>query len=200
MRSLFIICCFVIGGCTTASDVATRDVLEFEASDTPVLPASQVPPFTPHLWSSSTQLSVEVAASPFDLVTQQFDELTEWRKNCGHTPKDCVIEKFILPSTPYGEVFTTMMTNYAKNNIHSKPGRGQRIIKVQSIEHDKTNLIAIVHGCITDSVVLYMDNGIFNDRVSSSLATWTMQWQDDHWYWTDHQILKKIYDSNLCES
>lgn len=200
MRSLFIICCFVIGGCTTTSELATRDVLEFEASETTVLPASQVPSFTPHLWPSGTQLSLEVAASPFDSVAQQFDELIKWRKNCGHTPKACDIEKFILPSTSYGELFTTMMTNYAKNNIHSKPGRGQRIIKVQSIEHDKTNLIALVHGCITDSVVLYMDNGVFNDRVSSSLATWTMQWQDDHWYWTDHQILKKIYDSDLCES
>lgn len=200
LRSLFILCCFFIGGCAFASGLATRDAPKLKLSTTPVSAAAQVPSITAYISTSSTQLLVETTTSPFDSVTQQFDELTEWRKNCGYKPKSCVIEKFIISGTPFGEIFTTMMANYAENNIHSKPGDGERIIKVQKIEHDKNNLTAIVHGCITDSVVLYMDGGIFNDRVSSSLASWTMQWHDDHWYWTNHQIFKKIYNGDLCES
>lgn len=93
-----------------------------------------------------------------------------------------------------------MMRDYAKNNIYARPGDGERKVMVETISHDETKMTAIVHGCVYDTVVLFMDAGIYDDKVASSISSWTMQWHHDDWFWTNYQIHKKVYFANLCNA
>jgi hypothetical protein len=93
-----------------------------------------------------------------------------------------------------------MMREFAANNIFARPGDGERKVTVETISHDKTAMTAIVHGCVFDTVVLYMGAGIYDDKVASSLSSWTMQWHNDDWFWTNYQIHKKVYSQNLCNT
>ena len=59
------------------------------------------------------------------------------------------------------------MSLYAKSNINSRPGHGKREVAIESITLDDAASVAQVDACIYDTVILYMDGFIFNDRVSS---------------------------------
>lgn len=143
---------------------------------------------------------IDLVAQPFDLVAQQFDELMTWRKNCGYKPKLCHVEQFTIVGTEFSESFAQMMRGFAKNNIYTKPGDGERKITVQTIDRDEATMTATINGCVYDTVVVYMSGFIYNGNISSALSSWTMQWRNDKWYWTDYRILKKIYNANICES
>jgi hypothetical protein len=60
-------------------------------------------------------------------------------------------------------------------------------------------MTATVSGCVYDTVILFLDGFIFDDKVSSSLATWQFSWQYNRWSWADFQTYKKLYNVNICE-
>ena len=60
-------------------------------------------------------------------------------------------------------------------------------------------MTATVSGCVYDTVILFLDGFIFDDKVSSSLAAWQFSWQDNRWSWVDFQTYKKLYNVNICE-
>ncbi|NBO98355.1 MAG: hypothetical protein EBV13_06475, partial [Actinobacteria bacterium] len=127
-------------------------------------------------------------------------DFVKWRRECSYKPRLCDAGKFTILGTQFSNDFVAMMRDYAKNNIYARPGDGERKIFVETITKDETAMTAIVHGCVYDTVVLYMDGGIYDDKVASSLSSWTMQWQDGSWRWINYQIHKKVYFDNLCDS
>ena len=200
-RSLFTLCCFVFSGCATTSNPTTRATLNLSSSTIQATTTTTTQPVQPVSLPPSTTLQTSgPEAQPFDLVAQQFDEFVEWRKNCNFKPKDCAIDEFTIAGTPFNTNFAKVMRDYAKHNIHSRPDDGERKIKVETISQDETTMTAIVHGCVYDTVVLYMGGGIYDDKVASSISSWTMQWHNERWYWTNYEIHKKIYNTNFCDS
>jgi hypothetical protein len=91
------------------------------------------------------------------------------------------------------------MRLYANSNINSRLGHGKREVAIESITFDDAALVAQVDACIYDTVILYMDGFIFNDRVSSSHTRWTMQLDDHRWKWINFQILHRQYNTNICQ-
>ena len=197
---LFVLGCLVFGGCTTKDDPTTRAMLNLSYPTIPSTTTTKQPVRPVSLPPSTTLQTIEHEAQPFDLVAQQFHEFAEWRENCIFKPKDCLIDEFTIAKTPFGDEFATVIHGYAKYNIHSRPGEGEREIKIESISRDETTMTAIVHGCVYDTVVLYMDGGIYDDKVSSSISSWTMKWYNAHWYWVDYETHRKIFNTNLCDS
>ena len=187
LGALFTLCCFIICGCVTAREPTTRASLNFSQISSPV-----------DSLTSSNRPSPTV--SPFDSVAQQFEDFVKWRRECSYKPRLCDAGKFTILGTQFSNDFVAMMREYAKNNIYARPGDGERKIFVETITKDETAMTAIVHGCVYDTVVLYMDGGIYDDKVASSLSSWTMQWQDGSWRWINYQIHKKVYFDNLCDS
>lgn len=199
LGALFTLCCFAICGCVTANESNTHATLNFSPTtslapppDSSLASSSDSPPAPPSL--------VKSTASPFDLVAQQFEDFVKWRRECSYKPKLCNIGKFTILGTQFSDDFATMMRDYAKNNIYARPGDGERKVIVETISHDETKMTAIVHGCVYDTVVLYMGAGIYDNKVASSLSSWTMQWHNKRWFWTNYQIHKKVYFANLCNA
>lgn len=199
LGALFTLCCFAICGCVTANESNTHATLNFSPTtslapppDSSLASSSDSPPAPPSL--------VKSTASPFDLVAQQFEDFVKWRRECSYKPKLCNIGKFTILGTQFSDDFATMMRDYAKNNIYARPGDGERKVTVETILRDKTKMTAIVHGCVYDTVVLFMDAGIYDDKVASSISSWTMQWHHGDWFWTNYQIHKKVYFANLCNA
>ena len=190
--SLFILSCFVFGGCATKSDPTTHATLNFSS---PTVPSTTTTTTTQPVQSVFLPPAV---ASPFDLVAQQFETFVKWRRECSYKPRLCNIGEFTILDTQFSDDFATMIRDYAKNNIYARPGDGERKVIVETISHDKTKMTAIVHGCVYDTVVLYMGAGIYDNKVASSLSSWTMQWHNKRWFWTNYQIHKKVYFQNLC--
>ena len=196
MRNIFVLCCFVIGGCGASSK---------SVDATPAGPREEL--VRPLNSSTANQIelisptsAVDQSVNPFDSVATRFDEFINWHKNCFHKPKQCAFDEFIIPSTPFGDKFSQIIAGYGKNNIYSQPGRGERKYFVNSISNDPTTMTATVSGCVYDTVILFLDGFIFDDKVSSSLASWQFSWQDNRWSWVDFQTHKKLYNVNLCES
>lgn len=199
LGALFTLCCFAICGCVTANESNTHATLNFSPTtslapppDSSLASSSDSPPAPPSL--------VKSTASPFDLVAQQFEDFVKWRRECSYKPKLCNIGKFTILGTQFSDDFATMMRDYAKNNIYARPGDGERKVTVETILRDETKMTAIVHGCVYDTVVLFMDAGIYDDKVASSISSWTMQWHHGDWFWTNYQIHKKVYFANLCNA
>lgn len=194
LGALLALCCFVIYGCVTTNESNTRATLNFsqiallatQATSSPAPPPDSSP--------------VAQQTSPFDLVDQKFEDFIKWRRDCGYQPRHCDVGEFTILGTQFSDDFATMMHDYAKNNIYARPGGGERKIIVETISRDKTKMTAIVHGCVYDTVVLYMGAGIYDDKVASSLSSWTLQWHNNDWFWTNYQIHKKVYFANLCNT
>lgn len=199
LGALFTLCCFVICGCVTTHEPTTRASLNFSQVSSPDdSPADSNPPSPDG--SPAVSNPPSPVASPFDSVAQQFEDFVKWRRECSYKPRLCDAGKFTILGTQFSNDFVAMMRDYAKNNIYARPGDGERKIFVETITKDETAMTAIVHGCVYDTVVLYMDGGIYDDKVASSLSSWTMQWQDGSWRWINYQIHKKVYFDNLCDS
>ena len=198
------LCCFIICGCSTASTANTRATLNFSSITSLAIQTSPSHATLPELPTTSSSV-VQKAASPsevapFDLVAGRFKAFVEWRRDCSYKPRLCNIGEFTIIGTQFSDDFAAMMHEYATNNIVAQPGNGKRSVTVETISHDESTMTAIVHGCVYDTVVLYMGAGIYDDKVASSLSSWTMQWHNGDWFWTNYQIHKKVYSQNLCTS
>ncbi len=199
---LFTLCCFIICGCSTASNSNTRATLNFSPIASVATPTSQATsPELPTTKSSVTQETMPPSqVAPFDLVAEKFEAFVKWRRDCSYKPRLCDIGKFTITGTQFSDDFAAMMREFGANNIFARPGDGERKVTVETISHDETTMTAIVHGCVYDTVVLYMGAGIYDDKVASSLSSWTMQWHNGDWFWTNYQIHKKVYSQNLCNT
>ena len=204
LGQLITLCCFIICGCSTASNTNTRATLNFltTTSVTTQTPTSQA---TSPLLSSdnakTTQKSTPPSpVTPFDLVAEKFEAFVKWRRDCSYKPRLCDISKFTITGTQFSDNFAAMMREFSASNIFARPGDGERKVTVETISYDESTMSAIVHGCVYDTVVLYMGAGIYDDKVASSLSSWTMQWHNDDWFWTNYQIHKKVYSQNLCNT
>lgn len=132
-------------------------------------------------------------------VRQQFQELVKWQDKCYQKPKSCSVEDFTISGTKYHQALSEQMSLYAKSNINSRPGHGKREVAIESITLDDAASVAQVDACIYDTVILYMDGFIFNDRVSSSHTRWTLQLDNSRWKWVGFQILRRQYNTNICQ-
>lgn len=188
LGQLFTLCCFIICGCSTTSNTNTRATLNF-------LPTTSVATQTP-----TSQVASLSPVSPFDLVAEKFEAFVKWRRDCSYKPRLCNIGQFTIIGTKFSDDFAEMMREFGANNIFARPGDGERKVTVETISHDESTMTAIVHGCVYDTVVLYMGAGIYDDKVASSLSSWTMQWHNDDWFWTNYQIHKKVYSQNFCNA
>lgn len=201
LGALFTLCCFAICGCVTANDSTTRATLSFSPTTSQAAQATSSPdssPAPPQTSSPTPPSPVTSTASPFDLVAQQFEDFVKWRRECSYKPRLCNIGEFTILGTQFSDDFATMMRNYTRSNIYARPGDGERKVVVETILRDETKMTAIVHGCVYDTVVLYMDAGIYDDKIASSISSWTLQWHHGDWFWTNYQIHKKVYFANLC--
>ena len=195
MKKLFVLCFFVIGGCgASPRSVETTPAVLREES---VRPLNSAMARQNELISPSS--AVDQSINPFDSVATRFDAFIDWHKNCFDKPKQCELEEFITSGTPFSDNFSQIITRNRKHNIYSQPGRGERKYFVNSISNDPTTMTATVSGCVYDTVILFLDGFIFDDKVSSSLATWQFSWQDNRWSWVDFQTYKKLYNVNICE-
>jgi len=188
LGQLFTLCCFIICGCSTTSNTNTRATLNF-------LPTTSVATQTP-----TSQVASLSPVSPFDLVAEKFEAFVKWHRDCNYKPRLCNIGEFTIIGTEFSDDFAEMMREFGANNIFARPGDGERKVTVETISHDESTMTAIVHGCVYDTVVLYMGAGIYDDKVASSLSSWTMQWHNGDWFWTNYQIHKKVYSQNLCNA
>ncbi|MFM7771113.1 MAG: hypothetical protein ACKO8F_00205, partial [Acidimicrobiaceae bacterium] len=203
LGQLFTLCCFIICGCSNAGNTNTRATLNFlpPISITTQTPISQTTsPIQASDTTKTTQNSTPAASTPFEFVTKRFEEFVKWRRECSYKPKLCDIGEFTIIGTQFSDDFAAMMREFGANNIFARPGDGERKVIVETISHDESTMTAIIHGCVYDTVVLYMGAGIYDDKVASSLSSWTMQWHNDDWFWTNYQIHKKVYSQNLCKT
>ncbi|MCX6534969.1 MAG: hypothetical protein NT119_00195 [Actinobacteria bacterium] len=132
-------------------------------------------------------------------LRQQFQELVQWQDKCYQQPKSCRVEEFTIVGTKYHQALDEQISLYAKSNINSRLGHGKREVAIESITFDDAALVAQVDACIYDTVILYMDGFIFNDRVSSSHTRWTLQLDNNRWKWINFQILHRQYNTNICQ-
>ncbi|MFM8941782.1 MAG: hypothetical protein ACKOH5_00075 [Acidimicrobiaceae bacterium] len=203
LGQLFTLCCFIICGCSTAGNTNTRATINFLptisiATQTPI--SQTTPPIQASDTTKTTQNSTPSASTPFEFVTKRFEEFVKWRRECSYKPKLCDIGEFTIIGTQFSDDFAAMMREFGANNIFARPGDGERKVIVETISHDESTMTAIIHGCVYDTVVLFMGAGIYDDKVASSLSSWTMQWHNDDWFWTNYQIHKKVYSQNLCKT
>ena len=149
---------------------------------------------------SSDSTSLENSQNNYDqTVRQQFQELVQWQDKCYQKPKSCSLEEFTISGTKYHQALSEQMSLYAKSNINSRPGHGKREVAIESITLDDAASVAQVDACIYDTVILYMDGFIFNDHVSSSHTRWTLQLDNNRWKWIGFQILRRQYNTNICQ-
>jgi len=204
LGQLITLCCFIICGCSTASNTNTRATLNFlpttsVATQTPTSQATS--PLLSSNNAKTTQKSTPLSpVTPFDLVAEKFEAFVKWRRDCSYKPRLCNIGEFTIIGTQFSDDFAAMMRDFGANNIFARPGDGERKVTVETISHDESTMTAIVHGCVYDTVVLYMGAGIYDDKVASSLSSWTMKWHHGDWFWTNYQIHKKVYSQNLCNT
>lgn len=133
------------------------------------------------------------------LVKPQFEELLQWQDKCYQKPSICRVEEFTIVGTKYHQALAEQISLFAKNNINSRLGNGKREVKIELISLDDASLVAHVDACIYDTVIMYMDGFIFNDYVTSAHTQWTLQWDNERWRWIDYQILRREYNTNICQ-
>lgn len=164
---------------------------------------------TPHLSvttalasTTSSTLALNTTQVEVDrdqLVKPQFEELLQWQDKCYQKPSSCRVEEFTIVGTKYHQALAEQISLFAKNNINSRLGNGKREVKIELISLDDASLVAHVDACIYDTVIMYMDGFIFNDYVTSAHTQWTLQWDNERWRWIDYQILRREYNTNICQ-
>ena len=143
--------------------------------------------------------SVANEADLVDQVREQFEESLQWINQCNQRPKACHVEDFTIVGTDYHKALSDQMNLYASSNIYSLSGHGQRRVRIESVNVDESTMIAEIETCIYDTVIMYMDGFIFNDRISSSRARWTLQLDNQRWRWIYYEIHKKLYNTDICD-
>ena len=151
--------------------------------------------------TSNSESAADSVVNETDLVEQvreQFDESLQWINQCNQRPKACHVEDFTIVGTDYHKALSDQMNLYASSNIYSRSGHGQRRVRIESVNVDESTMIAEIETCIYDTVIMYMDGFIFNDRISSSRARWTLQLDNQRWRWIYYEIHKKLYNTDIC--
>lgn len=143
--------------------------------------------------------TTQVEVDRDQLVKPQFEELLQWQDKCYQKPSICRVEEFTIVGTKYHQALAEQISLFAKNNINSRLGNGKREVKIELISLDDASLVAHVDACIYDTVIMYMDGFIFNDYVTSAHTQWTLQWDNERWRWIDYQILRREYNTNICQ-
>lgn len=199
-RNLFLFssCLFLVASCSSSPTLSFDDSVGVTNTSAGLSSHANTTSSTSADSSSST--SLEDSQIDYDLaVRQQFQELVKWQDGCYQQPKLCRVEEFTIVGTKYHQALDDQIDLYAKNNIYSRPGHGKREVAIESITFDDAALVTQVDACIYDTVILYMDGFIFNDRVSSSHTRWTLQLDDQRWKWIGLQVLHREYNTNICE-
>ena len=208
MISLFLTGIFLVSGCSSSPTLSLNDsVITTSAASTAEGIANDLTYQAVTTIStsstgaiSSDSTSLENSQNNYDqTVRQQFQELVQWQDKCYQKPKSCIVEEFTISGTQYHQALSEQMSLYAKNNINSRPGDGKRLVEIEQISFEDQSSVAQVNACIYDTVILYMDGFIFNDRVSSSHTRWTLQLDNNRWKWIGFQILHREYDTNICQ-
>ena len=205
MISLFLIGTFLASSCSSSPTLSLDD--SAGATSTTSTTASAAAGLTSRAnttssTSANTSNSTSLENSQIDYdqtVRQQFQELVQWQDKCYQKPKHCHVEDFTISGTKYHQALSEQMSLYAKNNINSRPGHGKREVEIELISFEDQSSVAQVDACIYDTVILYMDGFIFNDHVSSSHTRWTLQLDNNRWKWIGFQILRRQYNTNICE-
>ncbi len=205
MISLFLIGTFLASSCSSSptlslddSAIATSTASTAEGTANDMTYQANITSSTSANTSNST--SLEDSQIDYDqTVRQQFQELVQWQDKCYQKPKLCRVEDFTISGTKYHQALGEQMSLYAKNNINSRPGHGKREVEIELISFEDQSSVAQVDACIYDTVILYMDGFIFNDHVSSSHTRWTLQLDNNRWKWIGFQILRRQYNTNICE-
>lgn len=143
--------------------------------------------------------TTQVEVDRDQLVKPQFEELLQWQDKCYQKPSICRVEEFTIVGTKYHQALAEQISLFAKNNIYSRLGNGKREVKIELISLDDASLVAHVDACIYDTVIMFMDGFIFNDYVTSAHTQWTLQWDNERWRWIDYQILRREYNTNICQ-
>ena len=196
--SLVAVSSLALVGCgspPTLSFLNTASTVQ-ESTKTDSLTATTVNPSTSNVASAAD--SVASAADSVDLVREQFTESLQWINQCNQRPKACHVEDFTIAGTEYHKALSDQMNLYASSNIYSRPGHGQRLVRIESVNVNKSTMTAEIETCIYDTVIMYMDGFIFNDRISSSHARWTLQLDNQRWRWINYEIHKKLYNTDIC--
>lgn len=201
LRFVFISCFLSIVGCADESRQLDGNSLSFQLAGSE--PSSSANPdfgvATTTIPESASTLPQLPANDPFDLLEKQFTEIEKSRDKCTQKPRECEVETFVLPNSPYERRFSDRMRKFAKYNIYSRPGRGSRSITIEGIDRDRVTNSALIRGCVADSIVLFMDGAIYDNNVISSLSIWRLQWRNDRWYLADVTVERRFFDSDKCE-
>jgi len=205
--SLFVIGTFLVSSCASSPTLSLDDsagatgTASTESTATGMTSQANTTSSTSSTGAStSDSTSLENSQNNYDqTVRQQFQELVQWQDKCYQKPKSCSVEEFTISGTKYHQALSEQMSLYAKSNINSRPGHGKREVAIESITLDDSASVAQVDACIYDTVILYMDGFIFNDHVSSSHTRWTLQLDNNRWKWIGFQILRRQYNTNICQ-
>ena len=202
--SLFVIGTFLVSSCSSSPTLSLDD--SAGATSTASTAAGMTSQANATSSTSSTGAStsdgtsLENTQNNYDqTVRQQFQELVQWQDKCYQKPKSCSLEEFTISGTKYHQALSEQISLYAKSNINSRPGHGKREVAIELITLDDAASVAQVDACIYDTVILYMDGFIFNDHVSSSHTRWTLQLDNNRWKWIGFQILRRQYNTNICQ-
>lgn len=200
---LFLSGILVVAGCSTTSTLNfdTSESTNNQANSTSTTSTSQTTGPTNTTGNTASSSGFENSQYKNEqTVRQQFQELVLWQDKCYQQPKSCRVEEFTIVGTKYHQALDEQISLYAKSNIYSRPGYGKRKVEIKIISFEGQSSLAQIDACIHDSVILYMDGFIFNDRVSSSQTRWTLQLVDSRWKWINFQILHREYNTNICQS
>jgi len=201
MISLFVIGIFLVSSCSSSPNLSLDDSARATSTaSTAAGMTSQANSTSSTSAITSNSTSLENNQNNYDqTVRQQFQELVQWQDKCYQKPKSCSFEEFTISGTKYHQALSEQMSLYAKSNINSRPGHGKREVAIESITLDDAASVAQVDACIYDTVILYMDGFIFNDHISSSHTRWTLQLDNNRWKWIGFQILRRQYNTNICQ-
>lgn len=200
---LFLSGILVVAGCSTTPTLSfdTSESTNKQANSTSTTSTSQTTGPTNTTENTASSSGFENSQYKNEqTVRQQFQELVQWQDKCYQQPKSCRVEEFTIVGTKYHQALDEQISLYAKSNIYSRPGYGKRKVEIKIISFEGQSSLAQIDACIHDSVILYMDGFIFNDRVSSSQTRWTLQLVDSRWKWINFQILHREYNTNICQS
>lgn len=194
---LILSCLFLVSSCSSSPTLSLDD--SAGATSTTSTSNTTKTSSTTDLNTTDTTSLVDGKLDYEQSVRQQFKELVQWQDSCYQQPKSCRFDEFTIVGTKYHQALREQISLYAKNNINSRPGRGEREVAIESITVDDDALVAQVDACLYDTVILYMDGFIFNDHVSSSHTRWTLQLDNNRWKWINFQILHREYNTNICQ-
>ena len=188
-----------LAGCVTSPTLTFPSTTSTSSVAVVGQPSEQVVVASTSTTTTSTSTSTPaINLDPVALVRQQFDETLQWRIECGRKPRSCRVDDIAIVGSPYHAAMRDIMASRASQNIASKAGHGQYLVRVESVSIDESTMIATIETCVFDSIVLYMDGFIFNNHITSSHTRWTLQWNNSRWRWIAVETRDKPYNTDIC--